>query len=103
MPITIATPSPAGPSSPVDPALLLRPGLVAGWLGVTTRTLANWAAAGKIPFHRTPRGHLRFVAEELAPAVAAMGRVVPPLPASIARHQQHQAAVFGLVDPPDRP
>ncbi len=50
MPITIANLSPAAPSSPVDPALLLRPGLVAGWLHVTTRTLANWAAAGKVPW-----------------------------------------------------
>ncbi len=94
--------SPAGPNSPVDPAVLLRPGPVAGWLGVTTRTLANWAAAGKIPFHRTERGHLRFLAEEMAPAVAAMGRVVPPLPASIAGRQR-QGAVVAVVDPPDSP
>jgi WhiB family redox-sensing transcriptional regulator len=98
--MSIANPSPAGPSSPVDPALLLRSGPVAAWLGVTTRTLANWAAAGKIPFHHTPQGHLRFVATELAPAVAAMGRAVPPLPASIAG-QQHQAAGLGVVDPHD--
>ncbi len=32
-----------------------------------------------------------------------MGRAVLPLPASIARHQQHQAAVPGVVDPPGRP
>jgi len=101
MPVAVATLSPAAPSPPVDPALLLRPGLVAGWLGVTTRTLANWAAAGKVPFHRTEHGHLRFVAAELAPAVAAMGRVVPPLPASIAQRQPK--AVLAMVDPPDSP
>ncbi len=99
MPVAVATLSPAAPSPPVDPALLLRPGLVAGWLGVTTRTPANWAAAGKVPFHRTEHGHLRFVAAELAPAVAAMGRVVPPLPASIAQRQPK--AVLAVVGPPD--
>jgi WhiB family redox-sensing transcriptional regulator len=99
MAVTVATPPPA--DQPVDPALLLRPCLVAGWLGVTTRTLANWAAAGKVPFHRSKHGHLRFVAAELFPAVAAMGRVVPPLPASIA-HQQPQA-MPAVVGPPDSP
>jgi WhiB family redox-sensing transcriptional regulator len=99
MAVTAATPPPAG--QPVDPALLLRPRLVAGWLGVTTRTLANWAAAGKVPFHRSKHGHLRFVAAELAPAVAAMGRVVPPLPASIA--QQHPQAMPAEVEPSNSP
>jgi WhiB family transcriptional regulator, redox-sensing transcriptional regulator len=97
MAVTVATPPPA--ERPVAPALLLRPGLVAGWLGVTTRTLANWAAAGKIPFHRTKHGHLRFVAAELAPAVAAMGRAVPPLPASITKH--HAQAKPAVADPLD--
>jgi WhiB family transcriptional regulator, redox-sensing transcriptional regulator len=98
MPVTIANPPPASQSPPVDPALLLRPGLVAGWLGVTTRTLANWAAAGKVPFHRTEHGHLRFVATELAPALAAMGRLVPPVPASIT--QRYPQTVVAVIDPP---
>ena len=102
MAVTIANPSPASQRPPVDPALLLRPSRVAGWLGVTTRTLANWAAAGKVPFHRNQHGHLRFVAAELAPAVAVMGRDVPPLPASIAS-QQPQAAVLAVVDSSDSP
>ncbi len=103
MAVTIANPSPASQRPPVDPALLLRPtNQVAGWLGVTTRTLANWAAAGKVPFHRNQHGHLRFVAAELAPTVAVMGRVVPPLSASIAS-QQPQAAVLAVVDPSDSP
>ena len=99
MAVIVANPPPA--ERPVDPALLLRPSLVAGWLDVTTRTLANWAAADKIPFHRTKHGHLRFVAAELAPAVAAMGRVVPPLPASIT--ERHPQAVPVVVDPPNSP
>jgi WhiB family redox-sensing transcriptional regulator len=97
--VTIANPTPVSQSPPVNPVLLLRPRLVAGWLGVTTRTLANWAAAGKVPFHRTQHGHLRFVVAELAPAVAAMGRVVPPPPASIT--QRYPQAVLAVVDPPD--
>jgi WhiB family transcriptional regulator, redox-sensing transcriptional regulator len=99
MAVTVAAPPPA--DQPVDPALLLRPGLVAGWLGVTTRTLANWAAGGKVPFHRNQHGHLRFVAAELAPAVAAMGRVVPPLPTSIT--ERHPHAMPAVADPPDNP
>jgi WhiB family transcriptional regulator, redox-sensing transcriptional regulator len=97
MAVTVANSPPAGP--PVDSSLLLRPDLVAGWLGVTARTLANWAASGKVPFHRNQHGHLRFVAAELGPTVAAMGRVVPPLPASIA--QQHPQLMLAVVDPPN--
>lgn len=72
-------------SASFDPADLLRPGQVAAWLDVTARTVANWAAAGNIPFHRNDGAHLRFVAAEVAPAVEAMGHSVPPLPKSIAK------------------
>jgi excisionase family DNA binding protein len=41
----------------------LTSGEVAALLGVTDRTVANWANAGRIPHFTTPGGHRRFRAD----------------------------------------
>jgi predicted site-specific integrase-resolvase len=40
---------------------LISPGEAAGLLGVTTTTLANWAAVGTVECVRLPSGHRRYV------------------------------------------
>ena len=45
---------------------LLRAGEVAVLLQVSRRTVAAWAAAGRLPFIETPGGHRRFRASEVA-------------------------------------
>lgn len=44
---------------------LLRAGEVAALLQVSRRSVAAWAAAGKIPFIETPGGHRRFRASDV--------------------------------------
>jgi excisionase family DNA binding protein len=41
-------------------------GQLAALVGVTDRTVANWAEAGLLPHHTTPGGHRRFPADGVA-------------------------------------
>lgn len=52
---------------------LLKPGEVADWLRVDSKTVARWAAAGRLPSIRTPGGHLRFRLSDVLAAVEGGG------------------------------
>jgi len=54
--------APAAVASPRPAAALLTPAQAAARLGVTPRTLARWADAGRLVGVRTPGGHRRYPA-----------------------------------------
>lgn len=43
-----------------DPEVMLTPGQAAAILGVETKTVTRWAAAGRIAASRTVGGHRRY-------------------------------------------
>jgi excisionase family DNA binding protein len=49
----------------VDGATWYKTGEVARLLGVTDRTVINWARAGVLPHFTTPGGHRRFRTEDI--------------------------------------
>ena len=49
-------------------------GDVAKLLGVTDRTVANWARSGVLPHHLTPGGHRRFHKSDVDRFVADVRR-----------------------------
>jgi predicted site-specific integrase-resolvase len=55
----------------IAPPRLMRPGLAANELGVTTQTLANWADSGQLGCVRTAGGQRRYLATEIAAAAAS--------------------------------
>jgi excisionase family DNA binding protein len=58
-------------------SMFLRPVDVASLCGVHSRTVDNWADAGKLKFARTPGGHRRFTAADVAAFLDAHGYSVP--------------------------
>jgi excisionase family DNA binding protein len=50
-----------------DPDLMLTPGEVAALFRVDPKTVARWAAAGRLPSVKTPGGHHRFHARHVLP------------------------------------
>jgi excisionase family DNA binding protein len=50
-------------------------GDVARLLGVTDRTIVNWARGGLLPHHVTPGGHRRFLREDVERFIAERRRV----------------------------
>lgn len=52
-------------TAPEEPELLF-PGEVAAILRVTSKTVAKWAAAGKLKSIRTPGGTRRYLAADIA-------------------------------------
>lgn len=43
-------------------------------LGATERTLRRWRAAGRVPFHATPGGRIRYTIDDLAAIQSGMRR-----------------------------
>lgn len=43
----------------------MRPGELAEYLGVSYKSIKDWARDGEIPYHTTPKGQLRFTAEDI--------------------------------------
>jgi excisionase family DNA binding protein len=60
---------------------LLTPAEVAGVFRVDPKTVTRWAAAGKLPGIRTPGGHYRFDAAQIAEVVAFDGGDTGPVKA----------------------
>lgn len=56
-----------------DVGALLAPGDVAELFGVSRKTVARWADAGKLKAMRTLGGHRRFDAEEVRERLARRG------------------------------
>jgi putative resolvase len=52
----------------------LNPRQAASLLGVCTKTLLRWEAAGLLKPHRTPGGHRRYVLAELSALLAGQSR-----------------------------
>lgn len=55
------------------PEQMLSPGEAAAMLGVTTTTLANWAARGHVESVTLPSGHRRYVAASVRQLVVRRG------------------------------
>lgn len=63
---------------------------VAGLLGVSAQTIANWIDNGRLPAGRTPGGHRRVSAQDLAAFLIESGL---PLPAGLMDHRHTMLVV----------
>lgn len=57
----------------LDGDMLLVPAEVASLFGVAPKTVARWAAAGRLPAVRTPGGHRRYRLSEVRALYQAEG------------------------------
>jgi excisionase family DNA binding protein len=59
--------------------IFLRPGEVATIFGVNAKTVARWAREGKLPYIRTPGGHMRIAADAVRALAGSRGTTEPAL------------------------
>lgn len=52
----------ASASRPLPDKDYFTPGEIAKFFGVTSRTVGNWCASGRLPYIKTPSGHRRIPA-----------------------------------------
>jgi excisionase family DNA binding protein len=58
---------------PLEQHDLLTPGEVAALFSVDPRTVTRWAAAGRLPYIRTPGGHRRYREDHVRALLAQDG------------------------------